>query len=78
MTRILLLDDSSSMRHYLRGFLEEAGYEVDDFLAGSTLEVIERIKAFKPDLMISDYNMPLVNGLTIARVFPASGRDRVA
>jgi len=64
MTKILLLDDSSFLRHYLRGSLEEAGYEVEDFLPGSALEVLEWVKAFQPDMVISDYNMPLVDGQT--------------
>jgi len=67
MTRILIFDDSSFMRQYLRGFLEEAGHEVDDFLPGSALEALDRVKAFRPELVISDYNMPLVDGQAIAR-----------
>ena len=68
MTRVLLIDDSSFMRKILREALEKGGFEVDEFLPQSALEVMERIKASKPDLVLSDYNMPLVNGLEVAKM----------
>ena len=67
MAKILQIDDSAFMMHYSRGFLEEAGHEVQDFLPSSAMELLERIKADRPDLVLSDYNMPLVDGQTVAR-----------
>jgi CheY-like chemotaxis protein len=67
MAKVLIIDDSSFMRTYLRGYLEAAGHEVNDFLPGSALEVIERIKTWRPDLVLSDFNMPNVDGIAVAR-----------
>jgi DNA-binding response OmpR family regulator len=67
VARILIIDDSAFMRTYIRAALEEAGHTVDDFLPSSTVEVMARVKTFEPDLVLSDFNMPDVNGLNVAR-----------
>ncbi len=67
MARILVIDDSKLMRSMWRAHLEEAGFEVDDFLPNSADEVIERVNRFLPDLILSDFNMPKINGYNVAR-----------
>ncbi len=67
MTKILVIDDSSLMRMLVRGFLENAGFEVDDWLPMSIMEIPERIESFKPDLILTDFRMPGVNGLSVAQ-----------
>lgn len=68
MPKILVIDDSAFMRHQLRGFLEEAGHEVVEFLPLSALEVLERVREIMPDLILSDYNMPDVDGQSVTRM----------
>ena len=68
MPKILVIDDSAFHRQYVRGFLEEAGYEVEDFHPGSALEVLEKAKLFQPDLVLTDYVMPHVDGLTVVKM----------
>ncbi len=68
MATILLIDDSAFFRQVVRGFLEEAGHTVEDFLPLSALEVLERVKACAPDLVITDYNMPHVDGQGVIRM----------
>ena len=68
MPKILVIDDSTFLRTYLRGFLEEAGYEVEDFMPISALEVMEKAKACLPDLVLTDYSMPHVTGLEVTRM----------
>jgi len=68
MTKVLLIDDSAFFRKVVRGFLEEDGFEVEDFLPLSALEVLERARAFLPDLVVTDYNMPHVDGMEVLRM----------
>jgi len=68
VTKILVIDDSKLMRLYLRGRLEEAGYEVEEWLPLSAMEIPEHILASAPDLILSDYQMPGCNGVTVARM----------
>ena len=67
MFRILVIDDSALMRKIARDHLEEAGFEVDDFLPASVIEIMERIRNAPPDLVLSDFNMPNIDGTHVAR-----------
>ncbi len=67
MTKILVIDDSSLMRVLVRDYLEYAGFEVEDWLPMSVMEIPERIESSKPDLILSDFRMPGVNGLSLAQ-----------
>jgi len=75
MAKILVIDDSSFMRHQVRSFLEEAGFEVEEFLPLSALEVVERVRASVPDLILSDFNMPEVDGQSVARMAKRANPD---
>jgi len=68
MTKILVIDDSSFMRKYLREALEELGFVVDELFPISPLEVVERIRSGQPDLVLTDYHMPHVDGNQVARM----------
>ena len=68
MARVLVVDDSKLMRHILRHFLEGAGHEVREWAEVSASEVAERLAADAPDLLLTDYQMPGCNGLTLARL----------
>lgn len=67
MLKILVIDDSMLMRKIAREALEEAGFAVEEFLPGSELELMERIKTNPPNLVLSDFNMPIVDGHHVAR-----------
>ena len=68
MAKILVIDDSAFFRQFERGLLEEAGYQVEDFHPASGLEVLERARAFEPDLVLTDFNMPNVDGTEVVRM----------
>lgn len=72
MVKILVIDDSSLMRQICRGHLEEAGYEVEEFLPKSVAELSVHIQASPPDLVLSDFNMPVVDGRSVARTLRQS------
>jgi CheY-like chemotaxis protein len=65
--RVLLVDDENSIRHSLYELLETGGYEV--LAASSGLEglTIFRQSLHPIELLVTDYNMPKMSGLELAR-----------
>lgn len=62
----LVVDDSKAMRMVLKKILGDIGYEVSEAEDGS--EALERLKSIDPvDLMLIDWNMPVMNGLEFVR-----------
>src|SRR6202158_4618340 len=67
MTRILIADDSPQVRHTLRKLLEQdAAWEVcGEAIDGG--DAVQRTKETHPDLIVLDFQMPVMNGLQAAR-----------
>ena len=65
MKRILVVDDEESIRELYRAELAEEGYEV--YLAGDGLQALQRIDAFRPDLVTLDVKMPGIDGIETLR-----------
>lgn len=66
--RTLIVDDSSVMRKIVERALRQAG--LDSLVvheAGSGIEGIEVLRAKKVDLILSDINMPSMDGLEFLR-----------
>jgi two-component system chemotaxis sensor kinase CheA len=61
--RILVADDSPTTRALLQNIMEMAGYEVR--AAGDGLDAFERLKAETFDLVVSDVDMPRMNGFEL-------------
>jgi two-component system, chemotaxis family, chemotaxis protein CheY len=61
--KILIADDTDSVRYALRLVLEYLGHEVVGF-ATDGQETIEKYKAMLPELVVMDVRMPLMDGLT--------------
>ncbi len=64
--KILIVDDSKSLRAILRHELEEGGYEI--FEASSGESAIEIAREKNPDLIILDYEMEGLNGIETAKL----------
>lgn len=63
---IFLIDDSAVMLTSVKQNLELAGYKVE--VARDGLEGLTRVKGgLKPDLIITDINMPKMNGIEFIR-----------
>lgn len=58
--RILIVDDESSIRFLLKMVFESAGYEVVEAHHGAA--AIDRVKDSRPDLVVTDLMMPVMNG----------------
>jgi twitching motility two-component system response regulator PilH len=65
MAQILIVDDSPTEAHVLKGMLEKHGFQVETAENGT--EGIERAKELKPDLILMDVVMPGLNGFQATR-----------
>jgi len=63
--RILVIDDEPRIRRIMRTTLTSAGYEVTDAKTGE--EGVERVRDFRPDLVLLDMNLPGMNGLATCK-----------
>lgn len=79
--KIAVADDERDTREYLEEYLTHLGHEVRAAADGPRL--VELCRAFAPDLVITDYAMPGLDGLAAAAeinrgrpvpVVPISGR----
>jgi len=62
---ILAVDDSASIRRMVQYTLKGAGYDVIEAADGQ--EGLERAKQGKVNLVLTDQNMPRMDGLTLIR-----------
>lgn len=60
--KIVVADDSGTMRMMFKQILKKAGFE-NLVMAVNGADGLEKIKSEKPDLVISDWNMPQMDGL---------------
>jgi two-component system chemotaxis response regulator CheY len=69
---VLVVEDNQYMRKVVRNILVNLGvkniYEAADGIAG-----LESIRMFAPDLVILDWEMPLLNGAELVRIVRSPG-----
>ena len=65
MTKILAVDDSASMRQMVSFTLQGAGYDVIEASDGQ--EALNKAKTGPVDLVLSDVNMPVMDGITLIK-----------
>jgi len=64
--RVLIVDDSKTMRKIERSVLVKLGYEdIEEAVNGQ--DAMSKVAAFKPDLILLDWNMPIMDGITFLR-----------
>ena len=62
--RVLVIDDSSIMRKMIARCLKLAGVEIAELIeAGDGREALDAVRKHKLDLILSDINMPEMDGL---------------
>ncbi len=63
--RIMTVDDSASMRQMVGFTLKQHGYEVVEAVNGR--EALEQLSAGGVDMLITDINMPEMDGISLVR-----------
>jgi two-component system, chemotaxis family, chemotaxis protein CheY len=59
---VLLVDDSPLMRRYVARTLQMTGFEIQIHEAANGCEALEKAFGIRPDLIITDLNMPEMSG----------------
>ncbi|MEZ6233047.1 MAG: response regulator [Phycisphaerales bacterium] len=71
--RILLIDDSKTMRNIQKSVLSSLGHtDVEEACDGQ--DALSKAAAFHPELILVDWNMPVMDGLTFVKSFRQSNK----
>jgi len=74
MANVLIVDDSSTMRKIISRSLRQAGLPVDEiFEAGDGIEGLNVLSGKSVNLILSDINMPNMDGLEFIKQARANG-----
>jgi two-component system chemotaxis response regulator CheY len=72
--KILVVDDSRAMRRIVSRTIRQAGYEGHEIIeAENGREALERAREQRPDLILSDWHMPEMNGIELLTALNAEG-----
>ncbi|MDZ4799542.1 MAG: response regulator [Bryobacteraceae bacterium] len=70
--RILIVDDSPAMRSFIRRVIQLCDFGTCEFLeAGNGVEALATIDLHAPDVVLTDINMPVMNGEELLRIMAA-------
>ena len=70
----LVVDDSRTVRRFVVGLLRNLGFEVAQ--APSGLHAIHQCQIATPDLVLLDWNMPVMDGITCLKTLRSMRLDR--
>ena len=74
---VLIVDDSPVMRGFIRRVMLLSGLELDDCLEASDgEEALERLREHAVDVILTDINMPRMNGEEFLRRLQSEGNLR--
>jgi two-component system chemotaxis response regulator CheY len=71
MKTVLAVDDSASIRQMVGFTLRSAGYQVVEAVDGA--DALEKLKAEAVHLVITDLNMPNLDGIELVKTIRAGG-----
>ena len=75
MTRILLVEDNEMNRDMLSRRLTKRGFQID--LAVDGQEGVTKALADRPDLILLDMSLPIIDGWEVARRIRETGGPRI-
>ncbi|MEL6795601.1 MAG: response regulator [Planctomycetota bacterium] len=71
--KIMLIDDSKTMRNIQKSVLSQLGYtQIEEACDGQ--DALSKVGAFAPDLLLVDWNMPNMDGLTFVKRYRQTDR----
>ncbi|MGC8701864.1 MAG: response regulator [Thiomonas sp.] len=70
--KVLVIDDSNTIRRSAEIFLKQAGYEV--LLAEDGFDALSKVNDYHPDLIFCDILMPRLDGYQTVAVIRRSGK----
>jgi DNA-binding response OmpR family regulator len=73
MTRVLIVEDNTSIAQGVRTALLSEGFDVR--IAGDGLEGLDRVRMWQPDVVILDLMLPKLDGLQVLRSMRGEGFD---
>jgi CheY-like chemotaxis protein len=72
--RILVVDDSPTVRKLIAGKLEKSGHQV--ICANDGVEAMERLENMVPDLVLLDINMPRMDGYQVCKLIRSNDKTK--
>ena len=70
---VLIVDDSAAIRKILQRMLRQAGLDLGTVLeAGDGVEALEKLKGQSVGLILSDINMPNMDGIQLLNILKSS------
>jgi len=72
--KVLVADDSKTMLRIISNTLKRLGIN-DIVLAEDGLEGVEKYRQEKPDIILTDWNMPEMNGLEFVKAVRRDNKD---
>ncbi len=72
--KVMIVDDSKSMRMIVKRTLKQAGFDDMEFEeAEDGTDALAKIDACNPNLVLCDWNMPQMNGIDFLKAIRAAG-----
>jgi len=71
--KILVVDDSATMRKIVIQAVKDSGFQVEFAEAGDGIEALEQLGKHEFALVLSDLNMPRMDGIELVRRMRESG-----
>src|SRR5687768_9953579 len=75
-SRVLVVDDESELRRLFRVVLSEGGFEVKEAANGADALVLAQ--RWRPDVIVLDLMMPVMNGWQFAEAYGGSSERKAA
>lgn len=74
--KVMIVDDSKSMRMIVKRTLKQAGFDNMEFEeAEDGTDALAKIDDYMPHLVLCDWNMPLMNGIDFLKAIRAAGNS---